>query len=282
MFSRFLFMFAVLLTLCVGTATNATAQSTSRVTVEVCCSSQQKVDQPHGVTLEVKKPDGSTVAFSVPIPAGTKAQDIAGKIADALRGNGVPVGTPTPNTHPRFAEGTGWDVKLPPGYVLKKAKVQKKVDGHWQDDDGHLKIRDHKKKISNPDQEAGGDSLAMQCCAPNDAQSFSMLDFTQDAWSGDSKGMEVYLKGVDADGAEFEYVKTVEYAAGDALPAHDFEAIGDILASLGMTVTYPSASQMHVDVSSSGLTLQEVEFTMYDATPHAVNDSLAAWGFDAY
>ncbi|MBK7644387.1 MAG: hypothetical protein IPJ19_15325 [Planctomycetes bacterium] len=281
MLSRITFILTVVLSLCFGTASNSVAQTSSMVTVEICCSSQQKVDQDHGVTLEVEGPNGVTVGFSVFVPKGTTSAQVASKLAEALRGNGIPVGNPTPNTHPRYAENTAWDVKLPAGYSLHRAKVQKCVDGHWQEDHGHMKIRDNVTKVAMYDFTAHGEWSTMPDTTDDGAPFISTLNFTQEACSGGSMAMEVYLRGIDAQGDEFSCLKTVMYEPGADSAGGNFADIGDCLASLGMTVTYPTSSQMQVDVTTSGLSLQEVEFTMYDAGDDVTNDSEVSWGFEA-
>jgi hypothetical protein len=265
---------AICLLLCasVGAQTSA-ATTTSQITIEVCCSSQLKVDAPHTVTIVMQNPGGTGTTVVVNVPKGTTSQAAAGLVATAI-GQGFGITTPVvkENVAPHFARGTAWSIDLPEGTPpVRTVRVQKWVSGHPQDDDGHMKVWDKKiEKISNPH--------------PPIITGFQTLQFKQVAWMGSSKTMELYLAGHDDNGTPFTYSQSLTYVEGGYQPPNVFAGLARFFAGLGMTVSYPSSTEMLVTVCPSALHIEEAEFTIWDSTSNPGSlpyESEVSWEFSA-
>jgi hypothetical protein len=236
---------------CVLTASPSHAGHSEKLTIEVCCASQKQIDADHQITATVS--DGTnTVSITVPVQKGTTAQAVADAVQAAFDVHGVATTGPTANTNPRYASGTAWDITMPDGFSIKKSGVQRLTNGVPGPDDGHMKLHDNKKTGSSG--------------VTNPPPGFSSLYIHQLGWSGSTKAMEIYVSGCRADGSRFTQTQLVEYGPNDVMPAYKLQPIGSFLAGMGMTVTYPSTSELSVDILPSGLNVYEVDFTIYQDT----------------
>lgn len=148
------------------------------------------------------------------------------------------------------------------GWQFTKITVEKKEDNGWKPDDGHLKGYIGETKASNPPQLSSG------------YPTFATLDFGLEAFSGKPLTIELFLLGRDlTDDSVVELNKKISYTNVMPTP-NKLQGIGSYLASLGMTVTYPTNKTMHAVIAPSNLAIDEAHFAVYEET---IQSSPATW-----
>lgn len=220
-------------------------------TIEVCCG-QGIVDERHRVTVTVDdgNPNTPPKTVTADLPATSGADDFAGLIAFLLSECDIPT-TSGPPTTKKFEgkDDTCQQINLPPGHNFTDMDVEKKDGNGWDQDDGHLKGWIGDKKASG---------LLLT------GSVYKTLDFKISTWQCYPRTMELHMFGTE-NGVPVEYFKKVKYT-GNVIPINRLQGIGNYLQGLGMTVSYPTNSQLHAEVGSSGLLLDEVHFVLYEET----------------
>jgi len=227
-----------------------TGGTTSSITVNVKCAGQGQVDADHRITLRVDGPGGTPTTVTVDVQKSTTASAIALQVKSALTSNGVAATGPTANAG--YPVETAFDLKLPDGYKLGDVKVEKKSSsGGWGTDDGHLKVINSQKM-------AFASGLTPP---PSPVPGFSTFVLKENSWVGQVKVIEITIRGVNSAGTGFEY--TNEWTYNGVYPLPSFSGVGQFLQRKGMAVTYPSNSEMSVDLTTSGLNVYEVDFVVH-------------------
>jgi hypothetical protein len=220
------------------------------LTVNVKCTGQGQVDADHRLTVSVANAAGTLTNVTVDIQKSTTASAIALQLKEGLVSDGVAATGPVAND--TYPEDTAYDVKLPEGYKLKKIRIEKKnSSGGWGDRDGHLQVHNNQNVKTN--------SQAQPPVIP--VPGFSSLYFHELQWYGQVKLIEFTIRGVNANGTSFEYSHVFTYDGQYPLPV--FDHVGRFLQRRGMTVSYPSPTEMQVDVTSSTLNVYQADLVIY-------------------
>lgn len=228
-------------------------------TMESCCSSQGIIDDPHRVTATVDDDDPNTPARSVTasLPATSGPDDFAGVLAYLLMECGIDASSGPPSTEKfRNQDDKAEEVRLPSGYHFTDVEVEKLVGDGWQTDDGHLKAWVGDTKVSGGPPPPG----------PILTDTYTTFDFKVSAWQCKPIVFEIHMFCQNlSDGSLVEHYKKIVYPT-QFLPVTRLQGIGDYLDRLGMTVSYPSSTELHVEITPSGLAVYEVHFALYEET----------------
>lgn len=227
-----------------------TVDTTSTITVNVKCAGQGQVDADHRITLTIDRPGTTSLDIPIDVQKSTTASAIALQVKSGLTSNGIAATGPTETSG--YPAETAYDVKLPDGYKMRGVKVEKKSSsGGWSADDGHLKV------TSTPKVKSSSGLVPPLVPVPG----FSSFTFKENTWIGQVKVVEIIIRGVNASGVAFEY--SHEWTYDGMYPVPTFTHVGQFLQRKGMTVSFPSNSEMSVDLTTSTLNVYEVDFVIH-------------------
>ncbi len=243
------------------------ASAQSRLTIAIECGAQGQVDDPHRLTVTVTNTaTNQDTTVTIPVQAQTDSSAVADTLATVLDKKGISGTTSSETTNKRYGSSKhkAEDVEIPAGYKVKKVKVekQKKDNGPFECDDGHLQAYIGKKQVSNKarsDDRAASVSgpVGSLVVAPQPVAPFKTLAI--EILGNDASDL-IFVLDLYAGGGSvnhsFEKTFRTGTSAADAL-----KEVGTFLASLGAFVAYPGVESLEADLSGSSLGITEAYFS---------------------
>ena len=234
------------------------------LTIAVECGSQGRVDQDHQITVTIQAPDGTNPpSYSVTqfVAAQNTSAGAAMSLALTLNQGFEPnpgfqhLETQNPRyTPPNNSNGhlTAEDIQLPAGFSVSNIKVEKFVNGKWKDNDGHLKVFEGHRKVSNTATASLPSELAYHEILLQLAQS-----------TAQPIAVEFILTGILPSGAQFQKDLSRTFAA-DATLGQVVQAIGSYSEQNGLTAEYPTATSVLLKPAIDGLYILSWYFTAFE------------------
>jgi hypothetical protein len=220
--------------------------------VEVKCNSQGQTDMRQTITTTVddNNPDTPPVTVTADLPEHVTSKDIAARLVFLMRERGI-ICYLTEPTDSGFDPRQCEQINLPAGFgFTAPAVVGKKRSTSWDGKQDHVNFHIGGKPAN------GGNP------GPLPAElTFHAFDVSLDSFSGTPLRLELRVNGVNLDDmSSVNAVHTVTYPTASVLPINRLKSIGQYLKGLGMSVSYPTNSKLHVEVDPSNIQVNYVSF----------------------